>query len=115
MFGFNNKKTLFGNNTTNIFGTYTNNDSSPINEEKNKNKENTLFPEYNHVNKYVAYNTRGKAGPICYNRTHKKHLKMDNCIAFEETFDYYKNISKYYLNVFKEEINNLLKEFLVLL
>ena len=65
-----------------------------------------------HVNKYVAYNTIDIAGPICYNCIHKYYIKTENCLPFEKTIYYYKNIYQKYLNLVKETINHTFTEVL---
>ena len=114
---FGQKSNLFGNNNTSqtsIFGQNINNNLffPRLEEEKRKNKQKNLSFQCNHVNKYVAYNAIDIDGPICYNCIHKYYIKTENCIPFEESIDYYKEIYQNYLNLLKETINNKFTEFL---
>ena len=125
MINLNNNKSIFSNSNSNsffgqnftsqnfVFGLNVNNSLSANSEEEEiKDKNKNLSFKCNHINKYVAYNTIDMAGPVCYNCIHKYYLKNENCIPFEETIEYYKNIYQNYLNSFKEKINNIFNEFL---
>ena len=110
-----NKTSLFGNiqfGNNNNFVNQNNLFFPNLEEEKSKNRQKNLIFQCHHINKYVAYNTIDIDGPICFNCIHKYYIKTENCIPFEETVDYYKNIYQNYLNLFRETINNTFTEFL---
>ena len=65
-----------------------------------------MFVKCKHVEKYCAFCPKEEVGLICFDCIYEYNI--NGCIPIKENIDYYKELSKNYLNEIKDTLKNIL-------
>ena len=109
---------LFNTNNNSLFSNTNNNSSLFGNNIKPKRNNNTgLFRINNnkpfkkciHSENYCAFCPKDQIGLICYDCIFEYNIS--NCVPIKQNIEYYKELSKNYINEIKDELKDKLEEY----